>query len=291
MSTETGPVHPEAHAGFRPGDRVEWNPTGDTWLPGTVGQLHGSHYLIVLHENGQALHVRPEHLRLAEPQRETVATVQADRDRLAAELAELHTWRGLMSLLDEHWPADVFDGSPDDGDPGPRIVFLVRQVNRHREQLARDLADTPDPALKMRVAELVAVREQCRAGESDCDAWWELADLRWGAGAPRRVGGCVVSSPSGPLDPPADLAAVQADDALLDALRGPNPTPKGDAWLVQVLAAWRAEVDSEPAPQLVDVDTALAIVRARSRRSLAGRTADAVRRIVDALRRLGEGVR
>jgi hypothetical protein len=96
-------------------------------------------------------------------------------------------------------------------------------------------------------------------------------------------------------DLPADLAAVRADDELLDelfvALRGPNPSPKGDAWLMKMLAAWRAEVDSEPAPQLVDVDTALAIVRARSRRSLAGRTADAVRRIVDALRRLGEGVR
>jgi len=45
--------------------------------------------------------------------------------------------------------------------------------------LARDLARTPDPALKMRIAELLAVREQCCASESDCDAWWELADLRW----------------------------------------------------------------------------------------------------------------
>ncbi len=81
-----------------------------------------------------------------------------------------------------------------------------------------------------------------------------------------------------------DLAKVQADDALLgellDALRGPNPSPKGDAWLRKVLVAWRDEVDSEPAPQLVDVDTALAIVRSRSRRSLAGRIADAVRRLI-----------
>jgi len=173
MSTET------AHAEFRPGDRVEWNPTGDTWKSGTVHQVGRVGVLIGLDENGQTLLAQPEHLRSAEPQCETVASIRADRDRLAAELAELHTWRGLMSLLDEHWPADVFDGSSDDGDPGPRIVFLMRQVNRHREQLARDLAHTPDPALKMRIAELVAVREQCRAGESDCDAWWELADLRW----------------------------------------------------------------------------------------------------------------
>jgi hypothetical protein len=64
----------------------------------------------------------------------------------------------------------------------PSIVDLVtfRAANTaRREQLARDLAETPDPALKMRVAELVAVREQCCASEPDCDAWWELADLRW----------------------------------------------------------------------------------------------------------------
>jgi len=85
-----------------------------------------------------------------------------------------------------------------------------------------------------------------------------------------------------------DLAAVRVDDALLDelfvALRGPNPSPKGDAWLRKVLVAWRDEVDSEPAPQLVDVDTALAIVGARSRRSLASRVADAVRRLIGGVR-------
>jgi len=59
---------------------------------------------------------------------------------------------------------------------------------------------------------------------------------------------------------PANLAAVQADDALLDALRGPNPSPKGDAWLMQTLMAWRDKVDAEPLPRLVDTDTALAAV-------------------------------
>ncbi len=229
-------------AEFRPGDRVEWNPTGDEWKPGTVHQVGGVGVLIRLDENGQTLLAQPEHLRPAEPPelRErialavtdriwepddgvdaiadavlpVVAPIQADRDRLAAELAELHTWRGLMALLDEHWPADVFDGSPDSRDPGPRIVALMRQVDllrrelekvrdggrvemaeppslmdavrevraaldRRREQLARDLAHTPDPALKMRIAELVAHREQCCASESDCDAWRELTDLRW----------------------------------------------------------------------------------------------------------------
>jgi len=119
-------------AGYRPGDRVEWNPTGDEWEPATVHQAGEDHALIVLDENGQTLLVHPLHLRPAGP---------------------------------------------------PSLMDAVREVraaqDRRREQLARDLADTPDPALKMRIAELVAVREQCCASESDCDAWWELADLRW----------------------------------------------------------------------------------------------------------------
>ncbi|MDQ3113723.1 MAG: anti-sigma-D factor RsdA [Actinomycetota bacterium] len=65
---------------------------------------------------------------------------------------------------------------------------------------------------------------------------------------------------------PVDLAAVQADDALLNALCGPNPSPEGsDARLTQVLMAWRREVDTEPMTPLVDTDTALAVV-ARARR-------------------------
>jgi len=52
-------------------------------------------------------------------------------------------------------------------------------IRRRREQRARDLRHVPDPALKMRLAELLAHREQCCAGEPDCDSWWELADVRW----------------------------------------------------------------------------------------------------------------
>jgi len=52
-------------------------------------------------------------------------------------------------------------------------------VVRRRERRYRDLANVPDAALKMGVAGLVAHREQCCDGEHACDAWWELADLRW----------------------------------------------------------------------------------------------------------------
>lgn len=43
-----------------------------------------------------------------------------------------HTWTGLMALLDEHWPEEVFPTRTDhpDRDPGPRIISLLRQVDR-----------------------------------------------------------------------------------------------------------------------------------------------------------------
>ena len=51
---------------------------------------------------------------------------------LLAEVERLHTWDGLMSLLDEHWPDDIFPTLRDDAsrDPGPRIVSLLRWVEQ-----------------------------------------------------------------------------------------------------------------------------------------------------------------
>ena len=43
------------------------------------------------------------------------------------------SWAQLMRLLDEHYPADVFVGGPD-ADSGPRIVALVREVDRLRNE-------------------------------------------------------------------------------------------------------------------------------------------------------------
>jgi hypothetical protein len=62
---------------------------------------------------------------------------------------------------------------------------------------------------------------------------------------------------------PGDLSAIQADDALLDALGGKDP---GHA-LVQddlnaLLVAWRHDVDSQPIAELVDTDTAVATIAA-----------------------------
>ncbi|MBV9162491.1 MAG: hypothetical protein JO281_13270 [Pseudonocardiales bacterium] len=62
---------------------------------------------------------------------------------------------------------------------------------------------------------------------------------------------------------PVDLAAVQADDALLDLIGQAGHTPSDtDDQLTRVLAAWRCEVHAEPFSELVDTDTALAVIHA-----------------------------
>jgi hypothetical protein len=46
------------------------------------------------------------------------------------------SWAGLMELLDEHWPADLFPTLEDDPtrDAGARIVSLLRWVDRLQAQ-------------------------------------------------------------------------------------------------------------------------------------------------------------
>jgi len=63
----------------------------------------------------------------------------------------------------------------------------------------------------------------------------------------------------------ADLSAVHADDALLDALGGSDPDIAdglGDQELNALLLAWRRDIDSEPLAELVDTDTAVTTVKA-----------------------------
>lgn len=76
-------------------------------------------------------------------------------------------------------------------------------------------------------------------------------------------------------DGPIDLVAVQADDELVNALgsagvSGTSALPPSfeaggddtDDRLVALLAAWRAEIDADPIPELLDLDTAVAAVAA-----------------------------
>ena len=64
--------------------------------------------------------------------RDCDCTASWDMLALVTEVRRLHTWAGLMSLLDEHYPADVFAGTS--GDPGPTIVALLREISRQRER-------------------------------------------------------------------------------------------------------------------------------------------------------------
>lgn len=63
-----------------------------------------------------------------------------------------------------------------------------------------------------------------------------------------------------------DLAAVAADAALLNTLGRADVVRAGaDAELVWVLVVWRRAVDTEPVGQLVDLDTAVAVIAAAVR--------------------------
>lgn len=66
-------------------------------------------------------------------------------------------------------------------------------------------------------------------------------------------------------DEPIDLAALQSDDALLDALGGTDPAVPGDSSgaapaLETLLVAWRRDVDATPIDDLVDVETAVSVI-------------------------------
>ena len=70
-------------------------------------------------------------------------TLESDRDLLLkqveakrVEIERLHTWAGLMELLDEHWPEDVFPTRGGDGirDAGPRIVALLRVLDQEQRR-------------------------------------------------------------------------------------------------------------------------------------------------------------
>ncbi len=106
-----------------------------------------------------------------------------------------------------------------------------------------------------------------------------------------RYGGMGDDRPAddGLAEGPIDFSAVQADDALLDMLRsggtgsggtgsggtGSGGTGSGetgtestltDSQVTDLLVAWRRDIEAEPIPELLDVDTALReVARARGR--------------------------
>jgi hypothetical protein len=53
-------------------------------------------------------------------------------ENVSAELKHLHSWDGLLDLLDEHWPEAIFPTMVDDPgrDPGVRLLSIVRNLVR-----------------------------------------------------------------------------------------------------------------------------------------------------------------
>jgi len=81
------------------------------------------------------------------------------RDRrvgaLLTTLDHLRTWNGLMELMDEKWPEDIFPTREDDTarDPGPRILSLLRWNIRLRRELAEVKAERDDLAAQHHVGD------------------------------------------------------------------------------------------------------------------------------------------
>lgn len=67
--------------------------------------------------------------------------LRGEVERLRAEVERLHSWDGLMELLDEHWPASIFPTMPDreDRDPGPRIISLIRTLDARKRATPAEL--------------------------------------------------------------------------------------------------------------------------------------------------------
>ena len=71
--------------------------------------------------------------------RSKLAEVTGERDEALVELDRLHTWAGLMSLADEHYPLDMFpviDDRPD-AFSSLRIISLLRHLDQARAEVER----------------------------------------------------------------------------------------------------------------------------------------------------------
>lgn len=106
-------------------------------------------------------------------------------DELLVEVERLHTWRGLISLLDKHYPPDVFDGSSDD--PGPRIIALTREVERLRAREA--LLNRRNAENAQTAAEIERERDRLKAR---LDAVGEVREELTPAGSEYRAMGAFV---------------------------------------------------------------------------------------------------
>jgi len=74
-----------------------------------------------------------------------VAMQRTRAEAAEAEVERLHSWAGLMELLDEHWPADIWPMLEDDrkADAGHRVTSAMRWIDQlcaERDALAATVA-------------------------------------------------------------------------------------------------------------------------------------------------------
>lgn len=133
----------EAAAELTPG---AWE-VGDRWvftLPvydddRRLSNIFGMNYADPGREDaeGERAQRNVEHAATFDPP--TVLALLGRVAELEAALDRLHSWGGLMELLDGHWPEDVFgakDPREDRRDPGPRIVSLLNWLDREKAKAA-----------------------------------------------------------------------------------------------------------------------------------------------------------
>ena len=121
-----------------------------------------------------------------------IVDVADARDAAVEQLERLHSWGGLLELLDEHWPTDIFPApesidaakSQTRRDTGPVILGLIRWVDKlsadlaaARQQLDRVRAEAADAALKWAASECHREARQQH----------EFANRHWPEDNPRRV--------------------------------------------------------------------------------------------------------
>lgn len=102
------------------------------------------------------------------------------RDAALAEVERLHTWDGLMSLLDEHWPEDIFPTLQDDPDrdPGPRIVSLLRWVKylTAEAETQRSRAQNAEAEVERLQGELQVAQVDAASGDDSAERWKSRAE-------------------------------------------------------------------------------------------------------------------
>lgn len=146
---------------------------------------------------------------------------------LLAEVDRLHSWDGLMSLLDEHYPADIFTGSS--GDDGPRIIALTREVDRLKAERDRLLAVLERTQNK--VADLATERDRYqtayRSARERAASYWGAYDGESKLRATREAEVAELKQRVAELENPEPLDGLRDEigEALVDAGGLPDTFP------------------------------------------------------------------